>query len=283
MKTSFANQGFRVECECNSGSDTPPVSAGIDSGTKTCESASVVVEKANPTGETGMHSAASIQIPRWKRILDLTCVLLSLPLWLVLMVLVTLWIKLVSPGPIFYRQERIGYRRKRFMVLKFRSMKVNAETQTHEQHLERLMQTDCPMTKLDATGDPRVIPFGRLLRATGLDELPQIFNILRGEMSLVGPRPCTPHEFQRYQTRHQERVNAPPGLTGYWQVHGKNKATFSEMIEMDIFYGENMSVRLDLEILLKTVPAIFAQILESRTQVSDRSGTHKPVIGTQQS
>lgn len=283
MKTSFANQDTHVGCESNLGDDTPQVSTGSDIRAKTCEFASIAVEELNPSGEIEMDNAASTQIPRWKRILDLTCVLLSLPCWLVLMVLVTLWIKFVSPGPIFYRQERIGYRRKRFMVLKFRSMKVNAETLTHEQHLERLMQTDCPMTKLDATGDPRVIPFGRLLRATGLDELPQIFNILRGEMSLVGPRPCTPHEFQRYKTRHQERVSAPPGLTGYWQVHGKNKATFSEMIEMDIFYSENMSVRLDLEIMLKTVPAILVQILESRTQGPHASGTRKPVIEPQQS
>jgi exopolysaccharide production protein ExoY len=225
-----------------------------------------------------MNSSDFSQIPRWKRILDLTVVLLSLPIWLILMVMVTVWIKAVSPGPIFYRQERVGYRRRRFMIFKFRSMKVNVETQTHERHLERLMQSNCPMTKLDASGDPRVIPFGRLLRATGLDELPQLFNVVRGEMSLVGPRPCTAHEFQRYQARDQERVNAPPGLTGYWQVHGKNKTTFSEMIEMDLYYGMNMSVNLDLAIILKTVPAIMVQLLESRSRTSAGSATHTPIV-----
>ncbi|MEP6686024.1 MAG: sugar transferase, partial [Verrucomicrobiota bacterium] len=190
--------------------------------------------------------------PRWKRILDLVCIFLGLPFWLPLTILAMLWIKIVSPGPIFYRQERIGYRRNSFMMFKFRSMKVNVETQTHEYHLERLIQADGPMTKLDASGDPRLIPGGRIFRATGLDELPQIFNVLRGEMSLVGPRPCTRHEFARYQTWQLERVDAPPGLTGYWQVNGKNKTTFSEMVAMDIFYKKNMSVWLDLGILLKT-------------------------------
>jgi lipopolysaccharide/colanic/teichoic acid biosynthesis glycosyltransferase len=102
------------------------------------------------------------------------------------------------------------------------------------------------------------------LRAAGLDELPQLFNVLLGEMSLVGARPCTVHEFERYQPWQRERVHTPPGLTGYWQVNGKNKTTFSEMIEMDIFYGKNMSVGLDLSIMARTVPAIISQILESR-------------------
>ena len=225
-----------------------------------------------------MNSADITQIPRWKRILDLTIVLASLPCWLTLMVVLTLWIKVVSPGPIFYRQERVGYRSRRFMILKFRSMKVNVETNTHEQHLERLMRSDCPMTKLDTSGDPRVIPLGWLIRATGLDELPQIFNVVCGEMSLVGPRPCTSHEFEHYRTRHQERVNAPPGLTGYWQVHGKNKTTFSEMIEMDIYYGMNMSLGLDIAIILKTVPAILLQILESRTRTSTVKATHINIV-----
>ena len=150
------------------------------------------------------------------------------------------------------------------MMIKFRTMKVDVETQSHERHLEQLMQANCPMTKLDASGDPRIIPGGRILRATGLDELPQLFNVLRGEMSLVGPRPCTPHEFQYYKPWQQERVNAAPGLTGYWQVNGKNKTTFTEMINMDIFYAKNMSLWLDLAIMLKTLPAIMVQVFEPR-------------------
>ena len=127
---------------------------------------------------------------------------------------------------------------------------------------ERLMRDGAPMTKLDA-GDPRIIPWGRFLRATGLDELPQIFNVLRGEMSLVGPRPCTRVEFERYEDWQQERVSALPGLTGYWQVNGKNKTTFQQMIEMDLFYAKNVSLRLDLWIMMKTPAALFEQTLES--------------------
>jgi lipopolysaccharide/colanic/teichoic acid biosynthesis glycosyltransferase len=112
-----------------------------------------------------------------------------------------------------------------------------------------------------------------------LDELPQLFNVLRREMSLVGPRPCTPHEFQRYQPWQKERVNAAPGLTGYWQVNGKNKTTFTEMIKMDIFYTKNMSFWLDLTIMLKTFPAIFMQLTESRLAKRTLRGARKPATG----
>jgi lipopolysaccharide/colanic/teichoic acid biosynthesis glycosyltransferase len=214
-------------------------------------------------------AAASGEIPTWKRLLDVTCILISLPFWLPVVMVVALWIKIVSPGPIFFRQERVGYHGRRFMILKFRTMKVNVETQSHERHLEQLIGANCPMTKLDA-GDPRIIPGGRILRAMGLDELPQLFIVLRGEMSLVGPRPCTPHEFKRYVVWQRERVNAPPGLTGYWQVNGKNKTTFTEMITMDIHYTKNMSLWLDLVIMLKTLPAVIAQVLEAR--IENRAG-----------
>jgi lipopolysaccharide/colanic/teichoic acid biosynthesis glycosyltransferase len=116
------------------------------------------------------------------------------------------------------------------------------------------------MTKLDAVGDTRLIPGGRFLRASGLDELPQIFNVLRGEMSLVGPRPCLPKEFERYQPSELERVNALPGLTGYWQVNGKNYTTFKEMIAMDLFYIRNMSIWLDLTIMFRTIPTLIKEV-----------------------
>jgi exopolysaccharide production protein ExoY len=180
-----------------------------------------------------------------------------------LMLLIAMWIKAVSRGPAFFRQERIGHRGRAFFCLKFRSMNVGAETQSHETYFHQLIATDAPMTKMDANGDPRLIPGGKLLRAMGLDELPQIFNVIRGEMSLVGPRPCTRVEFSHYLPHHKERVNVPPGLTGFWQVNGKNRTTFSEMIEMDVFYGRNMSVVFDLAIILKTVPALVGQALES--------------------
>ena len=212
----------------------------------------------------------SILRPSWKSALDITCILLSLPVWLPLMILLMLVTRIASPGPIFYRQERIGFGGRRFFVWKFRTMKLSAETQIHERHFEELMRVDCPMTKLDAYGDPRLAPFGRILRASGLDELPQIFNVLSGEMSLVGPRPCTPNEFARYEPWQRERVNGLPGLTGYWQVNGKNKTTFNEMIWMDLFYLKNVSILLDLKIMLKTGAVIAGQLFESQ-QAAQRS------------
>jgi len=211
------------------------------------------------------------EIPRWKRILDVTLVSLTLPCWLPLMILIMGAIRFNSRGPVFYRQERIGYRRRRFMMFKFRTMRVGAETKTHEEYYAYLMRADCPMAKLDAHGDSRLIACGRVLRATGLDELPQIFNVLRGEMSLVGPRPCLPSEFQRYEKWQRKRVNGLPGLTGYWQVNGKNGTTFSEMIAMDLFYLRNMSPWRDLVIIFKTVPALIGQALESRKRLCRRS------------
>src|SRR5438552_10951857 len=119
----------------------------------------------------------SILRPGWKSALDITCILLSLPVWLPLMILLMLVTRIASPGPIFYRQERIGLRGRRFFIWKLRTMKLSAETQTHEHYFQELMRVDRPMTKLDAYGDPRLAPFGRFLRASGLDELPQIFNV----------------------------------------------------------------------------------------------------------
>jgi lipopolysaccharide/colanic/teichoic acid biosynthesis glycosyltransferase len=208
----------------------------------------------------GVATAASFSVPSWKTILDLTCILLSIPLWLPIVLFLALWIKLASPGPVFFRQERVGHRGKRFMILKFRTMKVNVKTRTHERHLEQLSKVDAPMTKLDAAGGPRIIPGGRILRATGLDELPQLFNVLRGEMSFVGPLPCTPHKFKTYQVWQRERVNARPGLTGFSQVNGKNRTTSSEMIKLDIFYTRQMSLWLDLTIMLKTLPPLINRL-----------------------
>ena len=202
-------------------------------------------------------------LPAWKRGLDLSLIALTAPLWLPVMTLIAIWVGITSPGPIFYRQPRIGFRGRRFMIVKFRTMKVNADTTTHEHYLEHLMVADCPMIKLDERGDPRLIAGGKILRAMGLDELPQIFNVLTGEMSLIGPRPCTVREFERFSLPHRERVNAYPGLTGWWQVNGKNRTTFREMIEMDIFYSRNISLSLDLRILVRTFPAIANQVRDS--------------------
>jgi lipopolysaccharide/colanic/teichoic acid biosynthesis glycosyltransferase len=119
---------------------------------------------------------------------------------------------------------------------------------------------------MDARGDSRLIPGGRLIRASGLDELPQIINVLRGEMSLVGPRPCLPYEYDKYTSWQRDRFNAVPGLTGLWQVSGKNRTTFDEMIRLDIRYAQDKSLSLDLRIMLKTIPAMLSQLLDARSK-----------------
>jgi len=155
-------------------------------------------------------------------------------------------------------------------MFKFRTMEVNVETRSHELYFQQLIKADCPMTKLDVSGDPRIVPGGRMLRALGLDELPQLWNVLRKEMSLVGPRPCTPTEFSMYEDWQRQRLDALPGLTGYWQVNGKNSTTFRQMIEMDIYYATNASFWLDVKIVLGTVPAILRQLMESRIYMHRR-------------
>jgi lipopolysaccharide/colanic/teichoic acid biosynthesis glycosyltransferase len=178
--------------------------------------------------------------------------------------IISLGIKICSRGPVLYRQERNGLGGRPFTIMKFRSMHMNAETGSHERHVAELIASGAPMTKLDTKGDKRVIPGGRILRALGLDELPQLFNVIRGDMSLVGPRPCLPAEFAQYKDSQRARVDAPPGLTGYWQVHGKNSTSFAQMIEMDLHYGRIMSPLVDIGIMLKTFPAIAVQVWRNR-------------------
>ncbi len=199
----------------------------------------------------------------WKRGLDLTCIALSLPVVLPLMALIVLWIRLVSRGPALFCQDRIGKDGKKFVLYKFRSMKMNALTSRHESYLRHLVKSDSPMVKLDLLCDSRVIPGGCLLRAAGLDELPQLLNVLRGEMSLVGPRPCLVQEYVFFSTKQRERFGVLPGLTGSWQVNGKNRATFSEMNEMDIQYARKASLFMDLVIMLKTPSVMVQQLFQA--------------------
>jgi lipopolysaccharide/colanic/teichoic acid biosynthesis glycosyltransferase len=200
----------------------------------------------------------------WKRTLDVILILLVLPLLIPLALLLVLLIRRGSRGPVLFRQERIGHQGRRFMCFKFRTMFVDADTITHQGHLLQLMQSNAPMMKMDSRGDPRIMPFGVLLRASGLDELPQLINVLRGEMSLVGPRPCLPYEYDNYLPWQKERFETVPGLTGLWQVSGKNKTTFVEMIQLDIKYAKNKTLWWDLKIILMTVPALVIQMLETR-------------------
>ncbi|HTS19749.1 MAG TPA: sugar transferase [Verrucomicrobiae bacterium] len=211
-------------------------------------------------------SSHSARVPRWKRVVDVICILLASPVLVPVMAIISILIKLGSKGPVLFRQERIGHLGQRFTCLKFRTMVVHADTSVHEGHCARLIDSDLPMVKMDSHGDSRVIPFGRQLRATGLDELPQIINVLRGEMSLVGPRPCLACEYDRHLDWQRERFNTLPGLTGLWQVSGKNSTTFNQMIRLDLQYDRNKSVWLDLSIMMRTIPALVMQVREMRSR-----------------
>lgn len=218
------------------------------------------------TASAGAEVADSVRTillgrpPLWKRILDVVGAGAALILLSPLMVLIALLIKTVSQGPVFFRQERVGYLGKSFTCWKFRTMRPNADTQVHKQYFHGLMRSEVPMTKLDLKYDGRVIPFGRILRASGMDELPQLFNVIRGEMSLVGPRPCIRYEFEQYQRWQKSRCDSLPGLTGLWQTSGKNRTTFVEMMRMDIAYTQRKNLPLDLMMLVRTVPAVLEEI-----------------------
>lgn len=198
-------------------------------------------------------------MPCWKRALDLSLIALTFPALALLGAGVALWVKLGSAGPIFFRQRRVGYKGTEFTCYKFRTMQANAEAGSHRRHTQELIKSQAPMIKLDAHNDPRLIPLGAVLRASGPDELPQVINVLRGDMSLVGPRPCIRYECEKYEPWHWQRFDAVPGLTGLWQVSGKNRTTFDEMVRFDIEYARRQSLALDLKILFKTVPAIWSQ------------------------
>jgi exopolysaccharide production protein ExoY len=203
-------------------------------------------------------------LPVWKRSIDLACCLLALPFLAILTLFMTVLTKLVAPGPVFFRQQRIGCNGRRFWIYKFRTMRVGADTTGHQDYFKQLIGTNAPMMKLDSAGDSRLIPGSKFLRAAGLDELPQVINVLRREMSVVGPRPCIPSEYEAYQPRQRQRCNAMPGLTGLWQVSGKNRTTFEEMVNFDIRYSETKSLALDFKIIMMTLPALLVQIHDSR-------------------
>ena len=205
--------------------------------------------------------------PKWERALDVLLSLIALVLVSPLVLIVALLIKLVSHGPIIFKQERIGFNGKPFLIYKFRTMEVNTDETLHEDHVKALIKQDLPMGKLDRTGDSRLIPFGRFLRASGIDELPQFLNVLKREMSLSGPRPCLKSEQQALTPEQHCRFEILPGLTGLWQVSGKNKVSFSEMVALDIKYANEKALCLYLAILLKTPFVILHQIADLRHSV----------------
>lgn len=221
-----------------------------------------IVTKSQPA--SFMMKEVECSLPAWKRVLDLSVILVLSPVLVLAALIVAVIIKCGSRGPVLFRQLRVGHKGRIFTCLKFRTMHVGAETSSHQGYTTHLIKSEAPMTKLDAGNDPRVIPFGSIVRATGLDELPQLINVLRGEMSLVGPRPCIPYEWEAYDAWQRHRFDAVPGLSGLWQVSGKNRTTFNQMVNLDIQYSKQASLWLDLQIILKTVPVLVMQCYDTR-------------------
>jgi len=189
-----------------------------------------------------------------KRILDIVLAVALLLLLAPLMLLIAFAIKAMSKGPVFFKQKRIGYKMRPFTFLKFRSMHVNQKDDAHRELVKEWAAAEKGEKKLyKLTKDPRIIPLvGRFIRTFSLDELPQLLNVIKGDMSLVGPRPCIPYELEHYRSWHKMRFDILPGITGLWQVSGRNLLTFAEMVELDISYLENWSLFLDIKIMLKT-------------------------------
>jgi exopolysaccharide biosynthesis polyprenyl glycosylphosphotransferase len=191
-----------------------------------------------------------------KRVLDIIGAAVVLILTAPFMALAALAIRLDSPGPILFRQERVGRGESRFTLYKFRTMYKDAEEQLET--LKAHNEASGPLFKMK--NDPRITRVGRILRRTSVDELPQLYNVLKGEMSLVGPRPPLPREVEQYQDWHRRRLAVAPGITGLWQVSGRSDLTFDEMVLLDLYYIENWSLFLDFKILLRTIPqVIFAR------------------------
>ncbi|MCE9614612.1 MAG: sugar transferase [Lentisphaerae bacterium] len=236
-----------------SGSDLPPAPSQ-----STTHVTTTTYHVASDNGEL-CEPLLAHAIPFWKRVTDIVVSLLALTILSPVMLLLALFIKLVSPGPVFFRQERIGYMGRPFVCWKFRTMKPQADTGVHQVHLQKLIATGGPMVKLDNKTDNRLIPFAKVIRASGLDELPQILNVLKGDMSLIGPRPCIRYEYEQFSLWHRQRFNTLPGLTGLWQVSGKNRTTFLEMMRLDIGYTSHKSIWKDLSIMLRTVPAVISE------------------------
>jgi exopolysaccharide biosynthesis polyprenyl glycosylphosphotransferase len=196
-----------------------------------------------------------------KRALDISGALAALCIASPAFLVISTLIKLTSPGPVFFRQKRVGQFGKEFEFLKFRSMLVNNDSSIHQKYVRDLIagKAGSAGVGFKIKNDPRVTPIGRFLRRSSLDELPQLINVLKGEMSLVGPRPPIRYETDDYKLWHQRRIQeVKPGITGLWQVTGRSRTTFDEMVRLDLHYIENQSLWLDLKILLKTGRAVLS-------------------------
>ncbi len=228
----------------------------------------IIVEKMQVEQYSGMPvimlSQTGLGRPIWwiKRCVDIVCSLLALCILSPLFAGIALGIKFSSSGPVFFKQVRIGKDGKTFDFYKFRSMHVGNDSKDHKKFVQDFIkksdnceENDIKVFKI--TKDPRIFRFGAFVRKTSLDEFPQFFNVLKGDMSLVGPRPCLPYEWDCYDEWHKNRLNVLPGCTGMWQALGRSSVSFEEMVVLDLYYISNMSMWLDIRIILQTFPVIF--------------------------
>ena len=222
---------------------------------------SVTVEYGTTIGaETRPPVGAGL--PVWKRIMDICISLAALVLLSPVLALAAVLVKISSSGPIIFQQERVGYLGRPFVLYKFRSMSISKANPEHEEFMKSAIAgpdgaEDAPMLKEMGNPNARTTWIGRILRSTCLDEIPQLINILKGEMSLVGPRPPIPYEVEVYRRWHGGRFDSVPGLTGLWQVSGKNDLSFKEMARLDIQYSRNLSLWQDLKIIFRTPLAVY--------------------------
>jgi lipopolysaccharide/colanic/teichoic acid biosynthesis glycosyltransferase len=196
-----------------------------------------------------------------RRTLDIGVAAVVLLLMAPVIAVVALTVRLSSPGPVFFRQRRLGRSMRPFTVLKFRTMRADADSALHRDYVRSLIGTDAPENPPDnlykLVVDPRVTKVGRFLRSWSLDEIPQLWNVLRGEMSLVGPRPVIEYEVEQYPDWYLRRFAVKPGLTGLWQVSGRNERTYEEMVRFDVEYAERRSLWMDLRILARTAIVVM--------------------------
>jgi exopolysaccharide biosynthesis polyprenyl glycosylphosphotransferase len=200
-----------------------------------------------------------------KRFIDVAAALLVIVIGFPFFLAVALLIKLTSRGPVFYSQKRIGEHGEVFTLFKFRTMRQDCDDSIHREFTRSFIEGRMPNSNLDErtpsvyklTNDPRVTSVGNFLRKTSLDELPQFINILKGEMTLVGPRPPLQYELEYYEDWHKLRLEVRPGLTGLWQVSGRSRVSFDEMVKLDLYYIEHWSLLLDLKIMLRTIPVML--------------------------
>lgn len=221
---------------------------------------------ATTASTTVTVSSSPGQCPRYQRPFDVIGALMLLLVLGLPAAIVALVVRLASPGPVLFRQERVGLNGRRFVMYKFRTMYHGADQEVHRAYFEQYRKGLAAPEEHDGVfklrRDPRITPFGSLLRRLGLDEIPQLLNVIKGDMSLVGPRPPIPYEVELYSEHDRTRLTVKPGVTGLWQVRGRDGVDFDTMVALDLEYIRRQSLRLDLAIVLATFPALVLSSLK---------------------